>query len=300
MPKTDEDEGMDRAEVAVEGPLDLRETLRPLHGWFAEDGWWMTARTHSGPATLRITRNSDAVVGEAWGDGADEILGRIPRIVGAYDDPAAFTTHHTLVAKLHRSRLGWRFGATGQVFDALIRAICGQKVTGTEASRALRGLRRRFSEPAPGPKSGLRLPPDPAKMARAPYHEFHSLHLEKKRADVIREVSRHADEIDALATDSPAVAARRLSAFRGIAGWSTAKTLEMSHGDPDQVAAGDYHLKHIVVHHLTGADRGTDEEMLELLEPFRPHRGRVVRLLHTLGHEPAFGPRLAPRNITRM
>jgi hypothetical protein len=26
----------------------------------------------------------------------------------------------------------------------------------------------------------------------------------------------------------------------------------------------------------------------------------VVRLLHTLGHEPKFGPRMTPRNITTM
>jgi hypothetical protein len=56
----------------------------------------------------------------------------------------------------------------------------------------------------------------------------------------------------------------------------------------------------MVVHHLTGRPRGTDEEMLELLDPFRPHRGRVTRLLHTLGHEPSFGPRLAPKDITRL
>ena len=97
-----------------------------------------------------------------------------------------------------------------------------------------------------------------------------------------------------------ATAAAHLQSFRGIARWTTAKTLEVSHGDPDQVAVGDFHFKHMVVHHLTGRDRGTDEEMLELLEPFRPHRGRVIRLLHVLGHEPSFGPRLAPRNITRM
>jgi hypothetical protein len=40
--------------------------------------------------------------------------------------------------------------------------------------------------------------------------------------------------------------------------------------------------------------------MLELLDPFRPHRGRVARLIHTLGHEPKFGPRATPRDITRM
>jgi 3-methyladenine DNA glycosylase/8-oxoguanine DNA glycosylase len=77
------------------------------------------------------------------------------------------------------------------------------------------------------------------------------------------------------------------------------KTLSISPGDADQVDVGDFHLKHIVVYHLTGRPRGTDEEMLELLEPFRPHRGRVTRLLHTLGHEPSFGPRVAARDITR-
>jgi hypothetical protein len=55
-----------------------------------------------------------------------------------------------------------------------------------------------------------------------------------------------------------------------------------------------------VVYHLTGRPRGSDEEMMELLEEFRPHRGRVSRLLHTLGHEPKFGPRMEPRDITRM
>jgi uncharacterized damage-inducible protein DinB len=39
--------------------------------------------------------------------------------------------------------------------------------------------------------------------------------------------------------------------------------------------------------------------MVELLEEFRPHRGRVARLLHQLGHAPKYGPRTAPRNITR-
>ena len=37
----------------IEGPLDLRATLRPLHGWFADDGWWLTAppASQTGPAS---------------------------------------------------------------------------------------------------------------------------------------------------------------------------------------------------------------------------------------------------------
>ena len=44
--------------------------------------------------------------------------------------------------------------------EALVPAILEQKVTGTEAWRAWRGLIRTYSEPAPGPpEPGLRLPP---------------------------------------------------------------------------------------------------------------------------------------------
>jgi 3-methyladenine DNA glycosylase/8-oxoguanine DNA glycosylase len=287
--------------IPLEGrPLDLRRTLRPLHGHFADDGWWMPARTPDGPGSLRVRRTRDELVGEGWGDGAGWLLDRLDAIAGLHDEPKWFQTDHPVVAPLHHSHPGDRFGRTNLVFPALLVAICGQKVTGQEAARAMRGLTREFSAAAPGPTPGLRLPPDPDEMADAPYHRFHPLHLEKKRADVIRDVSRDAARIQTLATLSPGQASVVLGSFRGIADWTTAKTLEVSHGDPDQVAVGDFHFKHMVVHHLTGRDRGTDEEMVELLEPFRPHRGRVIRLLHLLGHEPSFGPRLAPRDITRM
>ena len=286
--------------VTIEGRLDLRRTLAQLRGRLADDGWWLTARTPQGPASLRVSRTRNELAGDAWGPGSGWVLERLGSIAGLCDDPSRFVTDHPLVAELHRRHPGWRFGRTGLVFDALIVAICGQKVTGREASLALRGLYRRFGADAPGPNPGLRLPPDPEKMAAAPYWDFHDLHLEKRRADVIRKVSAQAERINALAETSSTDAAVALARFGGIGVWTVAKTLEVSHGDPDQVAVGDFHLKNTVVHHLTGRDRGTDQEMLELLEPFRPHRGRVVRLLHTLGHAPKFGPRLRARDITSM
>jgi hypothetical protein len=49
---------------------------------------------------------------------------------------------------------------------------------------------------------------------------------------------------------------------------------------------------------LAREPRGTDERMLELLEPYRGQRGRVVRLLELAGMKaPRFGPRLASRRI---
>lgn len=286
--------------VPIEGPLDLRRTLKPLHGRFDEDGWWLAARTPDGPATLRVTRTRADLAGEGWGDGAGWLLGRLDAIGGLGDDPSRFETDHRVVGELHRENPGLRFGRTGLVFDSLLVAITGQKVTGREASAAMRGLYREFSDPAPGPNSMLRLPPDPVRMADAPYWTYHRHHLEKRRADLIRRVAADHERIERLADASPGDAAAYLMRFPGIAEWTVAKTLVPSLGDPDRVDVGDFHTKHIVVYHLTGRPRGTDDEMMELLEEFRPHRGRVSRLLHTLGHEPKFGPRLAPRDITRM
>lgn len=266
----------------------------------ADDGWWLPARTPDGSGSLRISRTREELVGEAWGDGSGWLLERLGSIGGLTDDPSQFSSDDETVSELHRRNPGYRYGRTDIVFDALIVAICGQKVTGREAGTAVRGLHRAFSEAAPGPNTGLRLPPDPVRMAEGPYWQFHELHLEKKRADMIRRVSAAHEKIASLASEPSGVAATVLRSFSGVGEWSVAKTLEVSHGDPDQVAVGDFHLKHLVVHHLTGRDRGTDEEMVELLEPFRPHRGRVVRLLALAGHEPKFGPRMSVRDITQM
>lgn len=291
---------MDERALPIEGRLDLRKTLRPLHGQFADDGWWLSARTPDGPGSIRIRRTRADVIGEAWGDGAPWLLNRLGGLSGLDDDPTTFGTDHELIAELHRRNMGLRFGRTDLVFDSLVVAICRQKVTNQEAARAIRGLYRTFSDPAPGPNPKLRLPPDPQRMADAPYWAYHELHLEKRRADVVRAVARSAERIESLRRETPAKAASALLESPGLGAWSVAETLVSSHGDTDQVSVGDFHLKHIVVHHMTGRDRGTDEEMLELLEPFRPNRGRVARLLHMLGHEPKFGPRMTPRDITRM
>ncbi len=63
-------------------------------------------------------------------------------------------------------------------------------------------------------------------------------------------------------------------------------------GDPDAVATGDYHFPNVVAHALTGEARADDERMLELLEPYRGQRGRVLwALVSIAGPAPKFGPR---------
>lgn len=291
---------METKSIRVEFPLDLRRTLHPLRGRFASDGWWLAARTPQGAGTLRIHRRDRWLIGSAWGDGAGWLLERVAAISGLDDDPSSFDTDHPLISELHRRHPGLRFGRTGLVFDALVSAVCRQKVTHQEASRAMRGLRREFSSPAPGPDPGLRLPPDPELMAAAPYWAYHRLHLERRRAETLRRLASDHRRIEGLGEQSSSASTRVLGATAGVGPWTVAETLAVSHGDADQVSVGDFHLKNVVTHHLTGKDRGSDEEMLELLEQFRPHRGRVVRLLELLGPAPAFGPRFPVRDITRM
>jgi hypothetical protein len=51
-------------------------------------------------------------------------------------------------------------------------------------------------------------------------------------------------------------------------------------GDTDAAIPADLHLPHLVCYALAGEAEGSDERMMELLEPFRGHRFRIIRLLY--------------------
>ncbi|HSJ28475.1 MAG TPA: DNA-3-methyladenine glycosylase 2 family protein [Acidimicrobiia bacterium] len=287
-------------DIPLGAPLDLRATLQPatsVWGRWTDSGWLRPMRTPDGPATLLLHRRPAVVHAEAWGPGAAWIIDRAAAWAGLDDDPAAFTTDHPLVRELHRRQQGRRFCRTGLVFEAALAAVVSQKVTGKEAASGLRGLMRRFSDPAPGPFEGLLLPPEPAQLAAARYHDLHELGIERRRAETVRVLAREAARMERLSDAPSDRAARWLRSLPGVGVWTVAETLAVSHGDADALSVGDYHLRHLVVWHLTGRPRGTDEEMVELLEPFRPHRGRVVRLLEAAGRYPAFGPRAPVRSF---
>ena len=89
-----------------------------------------------------------------------------------------------------------------------------------------------------------------------------------------------------------AVVERRLLGVRGVGPWTAAHVLHFVSADADAVPVGDWHLPGHVGNALAGEPRADDARMLELLEPFRPHRGRVWRLLLRGVRSP---PRRAPR-----
>ena len=267
---------------------------------------WRATRTPDGPVTLLLEVAAGLLRARAWGPGAGWAMERAGGLVGLDDDPSALVPHHDVVAAVARRLPGLRIGWTGAVLEALVPAILGQKVTGAEAGHARLGLFRRYGEDAPGPP-GLRLPPAPAVLAALPYHAFHPLGLERRRADLVRLVCSEADRLERVGAAaagpaaSPGARAAAYSALRAIPGigpWTAAEVGARAFGDPDAVSVGDFHLPNLVAWALAGEPRGTDERMLELLEPYRGQRGRVIRLLELSGvHAPRYGPRLSPRRI---
>jgi 3-methyladenine DNA glycosylase/8-oxoguanine DNA glycosylase len=263
---------------------------------------WFATRTPSGAGTLALRLEGAELRAEAFGPGGDWLLARADAIAGLRDDVTGFPTlarQHPLVARLAREFSGRRIGATGRVFHHLVPAILGQKVTGQEAHHGYVRVLRKLSEPAPGPRAGLLLPPDPAVIAATPYWAFHPMGIEQKRAETLRRAAAAAAALERVAASLPEARARLLS-IPGIGPWTTAEVTRAAFGDPDAVSVGDYHIKNVVAYALTGAPRGTDERMLELLAPYAGHRGRVCGLFAAAGiGAPKFGPRMPLRSFAR-
>ncbi len=241
-----------------------------------------------------------------WGPGAGWALDGVPALIGAGDDVEAWLAMaipHEVVAGLRHRLPGLRVPTSAAIVEALVPTILEQKVTGVEARRSYREMVIALGQPAPGPAAerlGLYVPPAPDVLASTPSWAFHPFGIERKRAEVITSVCRRAGRLEEVVGMSTAEARRRLTAIPGIGAWTAAEVALTALGDADAVSLGDYHLPNQVSWALAGRARGDDTSMLELLEPYRGQRGRVLRLLTIAGiTAPRFGPRNTVRSFRR-
>jgi 3-methyladenine DNA glycosylase/8-oxoguanine DNA glycosylase len=259
---------------------------------------WRGVRTPEGPTTLRLRQGYDGVVhADAWGPGAAWVLDSVPAMLGAEDDPTGFEPRHEPVAVMHRQHPHWRLTRTGLVMEALVPAIIEQKVTGQEAFAGFRSLVHRFGERAPGPGSdrGLWVQPSPHRLRTIPSWDWLRLHVDPARSRTVVQAARVADALERTVGLPADEADRRLRSVPGIGVWTSAEVRFRAHGDADAVSFGDYHIAKNVGWALTG-EAVDDDGMAELLEPYRPHRYRVQRLVELSGAgRPRRGPRMAPR-----
>jgi 3-methyladenine DNA glycosylase/8-oxoguanine DNA glycosylase len=280
--------------------------IRTNLGWYRHGGgdpttklgkhWMVRAMlTPEGPATVRIDWGSGRLEVATWGPGGERaaVSAIAMTAVGkVLDHPPG---PHPLVRDAARRHSTLAAGSSGDLYHALLPTIIAQRITAGEAVRQWARLVYRLGDPTPGPFDGVLLPPRPERLAAMPTWWFHPLGIEVKRARPLVEVARVAANSSRLwdwPDRPPAEVTEKLGLIRGVGPWTIGIVLGPVCGDDDAVAVGDYHFPHVVSWNLAGEPRGDDSRMVELLEPYRPQRGRVIRLLGLAGRRPpAFGPK---------
>ncbi|ALV46426.1 3-methyladenine DNA glycosylase [Arthrobacter alpinus] len=269
------------------------------------DAAWLAFNTPDGPATLGITQHGTELHARTWGPGAEHALSTVPALLGSQDDWSTFDAPDFIqslpprVKEARRRYSALRLPATGRVVDSLVPAILEQKVTTVEAHRGYATLLRKFGTQAPGAREHAQIPaellvaPTAQQWAAIPSWEWHKAGVGPQRSATIMRMLRSASALERLAKLPAAEAGTKLQSIPGIGVWTAAEVTQRTHGDPDQVAVGDYHLAAYVGWALAGKPVD-DAGMLELLEPWRGHRQRVVRMLYLSGfRKPSFGPRMS-------
>lgn len=281
-------------------PVDVGRTLTPLsHGpgdptcrRDSRGVWWLTALCPPGPATLALWLEGTEVHARAWGTAAEWLVAGVPDLLGASDDVTGFAPRHPVLRETWRRHPGVRLPRTGLVWGALVPAVLEQKVTGLEAWRSWRELVRRYGSAAPGPApAGLGVMPAPDVLFHLPVWEWHRAGVDAPRRRTVRAAAAVAARLAETAGMPAEAAVARLRTVSGIGAWTAAEVVQRTLGDSDTVSVGDYHIPSLVGRALVGEPLD-DAGMLEVLEEYRPHRHRVVRLLR-IGT--ARAPRRAPR-----
>ena len=277
------------AVVELDGPWSARLAV-PWHGHTIDpthvgrpDSVRYAGRTPEGPVSVVLRPTAGALALDAWGAGAGWVASRADALAAHDDDPRGLRFDEPRLDDANHRHPGLRHGAHGLVVDALLARVLGQRVLAVEAGRSWAALCRELGDDAPGPL-GLRLPPDPERIAEAPYWWFHQHGIERSRATTLVAVARHAGRL-AEVVDLPLPEAYgRMRAVPGLGPWTVNGVARTALGDPDAITVADYWISHTVCSFFTGRPRGSDEEMLALVERWTGQRGRVERLIHLSGH----------------
>jgi 3-methyladenine DNA glycosylase/8-oxoguanine DNA glycosylase len=298
-----------RTTLTPDGPGTLRlARIRPLAEAGTADAGTADGRTTDMPTADAGTADEPAagqpaaghagtlIRASAWGEGAAWLLDRLPDLLGARDDPAAFRPAHPRLRDLAAQLPGLRISRTERVLEALVPAVLEQKVVSIEAHRAWRRLLTWYGTPAPGPApAGMRVVPSAATWQSIPSWDWHRAGVEAVRARTIANAARMASRLEAICSLPGDEADRMLRSLPGIGPWTAAEVRQRACGDSDAVSVGDYHIPALVGWTLAG-EVTDDAGMLALLAPYTGQRYRATRLIELGGEAP---PRRGPRMSVR-
>ncbi|MBX3199709.1 MAG: hypothetical protein KF894_16355 [Labilithrix sp.] len=234
----------------------------------------------------RAVRVRVLAAGQCASEDADRALATARRLVAVDDDPTEFMAMvrgHAVLGPLAR-RMDPRITSTPTVFESFMVAVVEQLVTVTEARASLRRLRSISGERVPGAE--LRAAPTGKAVARVPMWQLHAIGVGSRRALTLHEGALRADALERLRAEAPDVAVAKLQSLRGVGPWTANAVARSGLGWTDAVPVGDFHAPYTITAALGGPDdltrddpKGADAALLDVLEPFRPHRARVALLL---------------------
>lgn len=248
--------------------------------------------TPDGPGTITVAWDAErpGAVVTTYGEGAGWLAARAPAMLGLLDDVTGFAPGTGPLRDLWRRHRGDRVAATGTLWHDLAWFVVQQRVTRAEASAQWLRLVQGLGSPAPGPVE-LMVPPAPATVARLTYDRLHRFGIERRRAEHLIEAARCAHRLHPQPDLDRDTALATLGAVRGVGPWTQSCLAAFTYGAADTVITGDAGIPSLVAWVLAGERRADDARMLQLLEPYRPHRYRVIRLAFAGGSRP---PRRAP------
>lgn len=275
--------GNDRATTRREGRFD--KVFRAAHG----------------PARVTITAAAGErgrVLVEIESSEADHegLVRMAPEIVGVADRGELVIPEGADPRRvLHDARLrtrGLRLVRVPWLYELLVLIVIQQRVAHPDAMASHRHLLRRHGTPYSEGDPAL-LFPSPLALSRMAPEAFRDAGIDRERAERLRTVGRLAKHLPRIAAMPLAEARATLAKVPGLGPWTIENFLGTGLADADAVPTADYWYPHHVAWALAGQERADDARMLELLEPFRPQRFRVLLWLMASGVGPVrHGPRM--------
>ncbi|MEO0528989.1 MAG: hypothetical protein AAF266_00280 [Planctomycetota bacterium] len=294
-----------QATLPIVGPYDLDRTMGVLtmgrgnpclrHN---EATAQLTLHTPEGQVAIAANRSGEALHVFADGPGSVWVEPHLAAIFGLEDDPSDFQPGGRL-QRAADELAGLRLPRLPVVTERLIQVVLQQLISFRDACRAWRRLVQRYGEEVPG-SEGLFHAPTAERLGRLAVHELMACDVPPKHARLVLTVAKLSAGLERLWDGGrEPEAIDRLCEFLekqpGIGPWTTGYLRGAGLGDADAVVLGDYGHPHQVAYFFTGEERGDDEQMLRLLEPYRPHRFRVLMLLIlATPAPPRHGPKRRP------
>ena len=217
----------------------------------------------------------------ADGECAAAQVGRMLGISQALAPFYALAGFCPVLSRLVRRFRGLHLPCTATLFEGLVLAVLGQQISAGVARMMRMALIERFGARMGFDGEVYYAFPRPETLLEASLDELRGLKLTQRKAEYVRGIAAAAlapgwGELDGL-PDGEIV--RRLTALRGVGGWTAQWALVRGLARPDGLPLGDLALRRAVSRLWLGGAAVNDAEVAEVAERWRPWRSYATAYL---------------------